>query len=340
MSNKNNIKRALVVGGGGSKGAFAGGIVDYLITEDGKDYDLFIASSTGTLVQLITSTGNIPKLKEGYTTVVNEDIWKVNPFKIKKNNNGKIKTELNLWSVFKNITPRLKVSTSKKFPFLHITKVDGAISFGDSSNLLTLIKKFMTQKEYLRVKEELKKELIVCVVNATLKQIEYKSSNNWGYDDFCEWTQASCSAYPFMSPVVKNEYQYIDGGILESVPIQEAINRGATEIDVIILNEEEPKFEVEYIRNVFHGILTEIDLVRDELSKNDIQIGKLKAKDEEVILNFYFTPRKLTNNSLVFDKEVMTAWWEEGYQFAKDKNFKSFKMVKGRKLKPIHHKGQ
>jgi len=329
------MKKAIVISGGGSKGAFAGGIVDYLITKEKKDYDMYVSSSTGTLVQLLASTGNIPKLKEAYTTVNNEDIWKVNPFKVVTNNNGKIKTELNWFNVLKNLAPSFKLVRKDKFPWIKLEKKDGAISFGDSSNLINLIKKFMGQKEYLRVKEELEKELIVCVVNATLKQVEYKSSLNWGYDDFCEWTQASCSAYPFMSPVLKNDYQYIDGGILETTPIQEAVNRGATEIDIIILKEENPKFEVEYMRNLFHGILTEIDMMHNELGKDDVLIGKLKGREEEVILNFYYTPRKLTNNSLIFDKKIMEDWWEEGYKYAKEKSFKSYKVVKGRKARLI-----
>jgi predicted patatin/cPLA2 family phospholipase len=333
--NKDNVKRCIVVSGGGSKGAFAGGIVDYLITKENKNYDMYVSSSTGTLIQLIASTGNIPSLKEGYTTVNSEDIWKINPFKVVANNNGKVKAKLDWWNVIKNLLPSFKFVKKLKFPWFKIQKIDGAISFGDSSNLFSLIQKFMSQKEYLRVKEELQKELIVCVVNATLKQVEYKSSSDWGYDDFCEWTQASCSAYPFMSPVLKNDYQYIDGGILETVPIQEAINRGATEIDVIILKEEEPKFEVEYLRNLLHGILTEIDMMHNELSKDDVQIGKLIAKDKDVVLNIYYTPRKLTNNSLVFDKEIMTGWWEEGYKYAKGNNVKSYRMVKGGKARLI-----
>jgi predicted patatin/cPLA2 family phospholipase len=327
--------RALVISGGGSKGAFAGGIVDFLVTNQKNKYDLYVASSTGTLVQLIASTDNIQKLKTGYTTVKNEDIWKVNPFKVEKNQNGKIKTSLSWWKVFMNITPKIRIKKTNKFPYFKFVKIDGGISFGDSSNLGGLIRKFMSKKEYIRVKEELGRELVVCVVNATLKQIEYKSSINWGYEDFCNWSQASCSAYPFMSPVVMNNMQYIDGGILETVPIQEAINRGATEIDIIILKEENPKFEAEYIRNVFHGIITEIDMMHSELSKDDVQIGKLKAKEKEndVTLNFYYTPRKLTNNSLVFDKDVMTEWWEEGYEYAKSKQFKSYLLCKGRKAR-------
>lgn len=331
-------KKALVISGGGSKGAFAGGIVDYLVNVKKRDYDLYVASSTGTLVQLITSTNNIDKLKEGYTTITNEDIWKINPFKINDNSNGKIKMSLNWWNVIRNTTPRFKIKRKNKFPFIEIIKIPGEISFGNSDNLLKTIKRFMSEKEYQMVRDELGRELVVCVVNATLKQVEYKSSTNWGYDDFCEWTKASCSAYPFMNPLTKNEYQYIDGGVLEPVPIQEAINRGATEIDVIRLKEENPKFGVEYMRNLVHGVLTSIDMMHSEIGRDDVRIGHLRANGDNVKLNIYYTPRKLTNNSLIFDKDIMTEWWKEGFEFAKKKDFKHYELSGRKKPKLINTK--
>jgi NTE family protein len=42
--------RALVISGGGSKGAFAGGVAQYLIEEKNHEYDLFIGTSTGSLL--------------------------------------------------------------------------------------------------------------------------------------------------------------------------------------------------------------------------------------------------------------------------------------------------
>jgi len=57
-----------------------------------------------------------------------------------------------------------------------------------------------------------------------------------------------------------------------------------------------------------------------EIGRSDIQIGKLKAKDEDVKLNFYYTPRKLTNNSLIFNKRNMSNWWDEGYMSAQKIN--------------------
>jgi len=36
--------KALVISGGGSKGAYAGGVAQYLIQEEGRDYDLFLGT--------------------------------------------------------------------------------------------------------------------------------------------------------------------------------------------------------------------------------------------------------------------------------------------------------
>ena len=42
--------RALVISGGGSKGAFAGGVAEYLIDKMNNDYDIYIGTSTGSLL--------------------------------------------------------------------------------------------------------------------------------------------------------------------------------------------------------------------------------------------------------------------------------------------------
>jgi len=42
--------RALVISGGGSKGAFAGAVAEYLIEEKKFNYDLFFGTSTGSLL--------------------------------------------------------------------------------------------------------------------------------------------------------------------------------------------------------------------------------------------------------------------------------------------------
>jgi hypothetical protein len=58
----------------------------------------------------------------------------------------------------------------------------------------------------------------------------------------------------------------------------------------------------------------------DRIERQNIRIGKYVANNNNAIINFYYTPTVLTTNSLIFDKEKMTSWWENGYEFAKTKN--------------------
>ena len=59
--------RALVISGGGSKGAFAGGVAQFLIEEAKHEYDMFIGTSTGSLLVSHLALGKITKLKKTFT---------------------------------------------------------------------------------------------------------------------------------------------------------------------------------------------------------------------------------------------------------------------------------
>ncbi|HSM62892.1 MAG TPA: patatin-like phospholipase family protein, partial [Gillisia sp.] len=67
--------RALVISGGGSKGAFAGGVAQYLMEEEGKKYDLFLGTSTGSLLIPHLADGNIKKVYDIYTNVNQRKIF-------------------------------------------------------------------------------------------------------------------------------------------------------------------------------------------------------------------------------------------------------------------------
>ena len=54
--------RAIVISGGGSKGAFAGGVAQYLIERQQRDYDLFVGTSTGSLLLIHLALQKIEKL--------------------------------------------------------------------------------------------------------------------------------------------------------------------------------------------------------------------------------------------------------------------------------------
>jgi len=56
------MKKALVISGGGSKGAFAGGVAQYLMKEEKKEYDLFLGTSTGSLMVSHLALGKLDAL--------------------------------------------------------------------------------------------------------------------------------------------------------------------------------------------------------------------------------------------------------------------------------------
>ena len=76
--------RALVISGGGSKGAFAGGVAQYLIQVQKREYDLYLGTSTGSLLIPHLSIGKIDKVKEIFTNVNQRSIFSLNPFIIKR----------------------------------------------------------------------------------------------------------------------------------------------------------------------------------------------------------------------------------------------------------------
>ena len=78
--------KALVISGGGSKGTFAGGVAEHLIRVQGRKYDLYLGSSTGSLLVSHLAFNKIEKIKIGFTEVSQESIFVNCPFTIKSIN--------------------------------------------------------------------------------------------------------------------------------------------------------------------------------------------------------------------------------------------------------------
>ena len=292
--------RALVISGGGSKGAFAGGVAQYLIEELHYKYDLFVGTSTGSLLITHLALDKTQKIKDVYTSVNQSSIFSNCPFVVKKERHGKMEIGINHFNVFKNI-------------------LRGRKTFGESKNLRKLISEAITVEEFEELKNS-EKEIIVTVSNFSLNQVEYKSINDFDYEDFCDWIWISCNYTPFMSLVKKEGCEYADGGFGSMVPIEEAINRGATTVDVIVLETEVNHLNRMPSRNVFSLITNMHSYMADRIEKQNIRIGKFCASHSDAIINIYYTPTILTTNSLIFNKEKMCDWWEQGFNFAKRKN--------------------
>jgi predicted patatin/cPLA2 family phospholipase len=292
------MKKALVISGGGSKGAFAGGVAQYLMTKEQREYDLFVGTSTGSLMVSHLALGMLDELKKLYTNVNQKTIFSNNPFVIKKVAGEKV-VSINHFNTLMNF-------------------LKGRKTFGESKNLRSLIRQNITQEMFEAIAKT-QKEVVVTVSNLTANQIEYKSSNDCTYEDFCDWIWGSCNYVPFMSLLEKNNQQYADGGFGSLVPIREAILRGATEIDAIILETEVTQINRLHSKNPFSLLFDVFEFMMIQVERHNITIGKLAANTKNVKLNLYYTPTVLTTNSLVFDEKKMRKWWKSGFKYAKSK---------------------
>lgn len=291
--------RALVISGGGSKGAYAGGVAQYLMQEENRRYDMFLGTSTGSLLIPHLALNDIPKIYNIFTNVQQHDIFSVSPFvQRKKGDREYVSIDFinSLWQFIKRRR-----------------------TFGESKALKRNILRNFSREEYEEIKR-IKHDVVVTVSNLSLNRVEYKSIQQCTYEEFCNWIWISCNYIPFMSLAKVDGYEYADGGLGSVIPIREAILRGATEVDAIVLEAESLNKQKVLGKNPFSLMISLFGHLLDQVERNDIAIGKLAAKNNQVKLNLYYTPTTLTENSLIFSKRLMEKWWSQGYNYAKEKH--------------------
>ncbi|WP_412984569.1 patatin-like phospholipase family protein [Pontimicrobium sp. IMCC45349] len=291
--------KALVISGGGSKGAFAGGVAQYLMEEQNKSYDLFLGTSTGSLLIPHLATGNVSKVYDIFTSVTQRDIFSVNPF-VQRKKGDREYVSINF--------------INSLWQFIKLKR-----TFGESKALRKNIKKKFTIEEFDKIRRT-REDVVVTVSNLSKNRVEYKSVKDCTYEEFCNWIWISCNYIPFMSLATVNGYEYADGGLGCVIPIREAIKRGATEVDAVVLESENMERQKVLGKNPFSLMMSLFSHLLDQVEKSDIEIGKLAAKHNNVKLNLYYTPTSLTENSLIFSKRLMVKWWQEGFDYAKSKH--------------------
>lgn len=282
------MKRALVISGGGAKGAWGGGVAQALFETEGKTWDEFVGCSTGSLLITKIAAEEFEELKQMYTSVDMDSIFSVNPY----NKKGK----LSIWNAIHRL---IKKKTS----------------LGESGNLKKLLLRNFTKSDF-EFLNQINKTLIVTAVNMTKGEVEYFQANQLSYESFVDMIIASTSVPIAMDLVNYNNCQYLDGGIMEHIPIEKAIKDGATEIDIIVHRPKEFKNDNWKPDNMLDVLTRTIDLLQREVSFSDATIAELTSDiKENITLNFYYTPYELCRNSLIFNKEEMLKWWGEGYEY-------------------------
>ena len=259
------MSRALVISGGGCKGAFAVGVLKRLfVTYPGLDFDIFVGTSTGSLMCPLVALKEMDMVEALYTSQKTEDI-------IFKNRIG---DRLNDTSIF------------------------------DGTPLWNQLLRNYTDQRYQQIIDSGKKIFLTTVCMQSGEIVVFTNHTNpaepknyaiktlINADQFRKAIMASASQPVFMQPVkvslhVPGEpnpnFQFIDGGVREYAGIQMAVDNGATEIFTILLSPESEDAEnIEY-KNLFSILERTISIFTDDVGKNDLIIPKLFNEGLEYI---------------------------------------------------------
>jgi predicted acylesterase/phospholipase RssA len=244
------MKNALVVSGGGSKGAFAVGAVEVL-REKGITFDIVTGTSTGALLAPFVVIDEIQVLRSLYTSIRTEDIIrKRNLFDILTHDS--IYDSNPLWSLLN------AVITQDRYRKI----IDSSIEL-----YVTTVNLQTGQIEYWNQHQS--------------GPIGSPSSNEpLGYQAFLRAVFASASE-PVLMPNVRinaEGNQYTDGGVREFAPLKIAIDNGATRIYAIVLRPEEREPKGKTYDFIVKTLQRTINLFVEEVAVNDVNQAVLYNK--------------------------------------------------------------
>jgi NTE family protein len=269
-------KTALVVSGGGAKGAFAVGAIEVL-KQKGISIDFVTGTSTGALIAPLVSVGEIEKLAEIYTSVRTKNIIRYNWRKF-------------FWNSLYDTKPLKKLITKimkDRFEALQNSSIPIYLC---SVGLNTGDVKYYTQNE-----------------------CDHPNVYSWGdFDGFVNAVLASTNQ-PFIMPAIKiGDELHVDGGVREIVPLKLAYELGANTI--IVIANSTRNHPDEDIKNRIDKIgMRALDLMSTEVLENDLTL-KVLSNDCSIITIRPDAP--LTDNSLEFVPEKMEEMRQKGIKKA------------------------
>jgi hypothetical protein len=295
------IKKAALISGGGSWGAYGGGTLARL----NRDYDTIVGVSTGSLIAPFAALKEWELLKAGYTSVNGSNIFDSCWYK------GK---------------PMTKEGEIRKIPIL-MTLLLGQKSVCTSNALRKTINEFFPEEYFYELRKQ-NKEILVGTQNYIQipSKIHYFSSADEEYEDFKDWMWCSAN-FSFFTSLVKKSWnnetgsfhvgQWSDGGITALIGIDQLMMKGYKEIDIIL---HRPRitdvYEGHKIDSLMENVTTSISAMRYDIEFEYFyeRIKRLNRQGAKVTI--YWLPRKLSKNSMVFNEAEMLGWWEEGYDTA------------------------
>jgi NTE family protein len=226
------MKTALVVSGGGCKGAFAIGVIEHLL-DLGETFDIVVGTSTGALIAPLVASGRFSTAYDIYSNVTTKQVikpycWLTLPWRsalycdkglrriIDKNYTSEVHEALN------GIDTEVRVCTV-------------SLNTGETC--------YWDPKQHDR---------------ATFMRALSASSNQPGLMQPVQ--------------VLSGEDYHVDGGVREIAPIQKAVELGARKIIAIVLERDQVSMAPGEFTRIPKVLLRTLSLMFTETRKNDIDI--------------------------------------------------------------------
>jgi NTE family protein len=239
------MSRALVVSGGGSKGAYAVGVAKVL-KEAGIDFDMFCGTSTGGLVTPFLTVGRVDLAETFYTTVKTKDILE-----------------------YRTASQILKAPSFADFGPLYNKLQEAIDEIG--MDLLTSSKRMFITTTRLQDRSSVFFHNLDAPPGLEGLNLEKITDT----DTLRRAMLATASMPGFAEPVkIKNPqgktYQHVDGGVRENTPLMVPVALGVEEIYVILLSPQgSPIQDVEY-KTLPAVIGRTADALTTDVSEHDI----------------------------------------------------------------------
>lgn len=268
---------AIVLGGGGSLGAFNVGVVRWLLIDKGIAPAVVTGTSTGALGAVLTATGEIGLLSDIYTNVTTRDVL-----------HRSFLGDVNL--------------------VLH-----GFVNSVDP--LRDLIDTYFTPARRQKIIDD-GVELRIAATNLQTGAVENASQND-SLDHLKAFVLAS-SCQPALMPTIRiGSDDYLDGGIMQMLPVQAALDAGATKIyasAVTATPANRPPLTRQFPNapgtDVLNFTLRRAVLLR-AAQQTDDTIALLQERGVDITV---FQPASsLAPDPLTFNPAEMSAMVDEGY---------------------------
>jgi NTE family protein len=278
-------RKALVLAGGGSKGAFEVGVLQRLMGDQQNDYELLCGTSAGAInasylaqTPLGQPQAAVAKLRAQWDTVTTDKVYK-------------------RWFPFGRAEAFFKTSVYDSEPIQKWIRsgLDAGAVRSSGRRLRIVAVSFGTGESFVA---------------------------NEQTPDLPEWVIAS-SAFPVMlTPASIGGDLWTDGGLRNVTPLGEAIRAGAEDIDVVLSSDPFAKspFAVQDARAIPQLLLRSIDIMNDEVSRADLRIAGLKndlsqlrPEYRKVKIRVFQPAEPLPYDSLDFDPGRIRAMIDAGY---------------------------